>query len=143
VDGLQFAALDLVQHGLSGDAEGFGGLVESQPALGRLGLDPVAQGLVDADAPGRAGGDLFGGDEALADPPVECGLAEPEDPLGLGDGDDDDIVAVRSDIGLRWPLIDGMPWLARRIATRARVKGSPVAVRRFCLARITAIARSS
>ena len=34
VDGLQFAALDLVQHGLSGDAEGFGGLVEAEPALG-------------------------------------------------------------------------------------------------------------
>lgn len=54
VDGLQFAALDLVQHGLSGNAEGFGGLVESEPTLGRLGLDSVAQGLVDADAPGCA-----------------------------------------------------------------------------------------
>jgi len=38
VDGIQFAALDLVQHGLSGDAEGFGGVVESQPALGCPGL---------------------------------------------------------------------------------------------------------
>ena len=37
----------------------------------------------------------------------------------------------------------GMPWPARRIATRARVNGSPVAVRRFCLARIAAMVRSS
>ena len=28
VDGLQLAALDLVQHGLAGDAEHFGGLVQ-------------------------------------------------------------------------------------------------------------------
>jgi len=60
--GLQLAALDLVQHGLSGDAEGFGGLVEAEPALGCLGLDAVTQGLVDADAPGCARCDLFGGD---------------------------------------------------------------------------------
>ena len=59
VDGLQFAALDLVQHGLSGDAKGFGGFVEAEPAVGDLGSDPVAEGLVDADAPGCARGDLF------------------------------------------------------------------------------------
>ena len=79
VDGLQLAALDLVQHGLSGDAECLGGLVEAEPALGHLGSDPITQGLVDADAPGCAGGDLFGG----------------------GDGDHHDIVAVGSDIGYR------------------------------------------
>ena len=56
VDGLQLAALDLVQHGLSGDAKGFGSLVEVEPAFGCLGLDPVAQGLVDADTPWGAGG---------------------------------------------------------------------------------------
>jgi len=33
VDGLQFAALDLVQHGLSGNAERCGGLVEAEPAV--------------------------------------------------------------------------------------------------------------
>ena len=79
VDGLQLAALDLVQHGLSGDAEGFGGLVEGEPALGCLGLDAVAQGLVDAEAPGCAWGDLFCGDEAVADPSVEGFLADGED----------------------------------------------------------------
>ena len=34
VDGLQLAALDLVQHGLAADAEGFGSLVEVEPAFG-------------------------------------------------------------------------------------------------------------
>src|SRR6476620_4276385 len=58
VDGLQFAALDLVQHGLSGNAKCRGGLVEAEPAVGCLGSDPITQGLVDADAPGCAGGDL-------------------------------------------------------------------------------------
>ena len=31
---------------------------------------------------GAPGGDLFGGDEALADPPVERAPADPEEPLG-------------------------------------------------------------
>ena len=101
MDGLQFAALDLVQHGLSGDAECFGGLVEAEPAVGYLGSDPIAQGLVDADAPGCAWGDLFGGDEAVADPAVEGGPCDAEDLFGVGDGDHDDIVAVGSDIGCR------------------------------------------
>ena len=92
VDGLQLAALDLVQHGLSGDAEGFGGLVESEPARGCPGLDPVAEGLVDADAPGCPGSDLFGGDEALADPPVERVPADPKLFFCFGDGDHNDIV---------------------------------------------------
>src|SRR3954451_13811208 len=94
VDGLQFAALDLVQHGLSGDAEGRGGLVEAEPALRHLGSDPITQGLVDADAPGCAGGDLFGGDESVADPAIQGGPGDPEDLFGGGDGDHDDIVAV-------------------------------------------------
>ena len=37
VDGVEFAALDLVQHGLAGDAEAGGGLAEGQPAVGGLG----------------------------------------------------------------------------------------------------------
>src|ERR1039457_5642996 len=79
VDGLQFAALDLVQHGLSGHAERCGGLVEAEPAVGYLGSDPITQGLVDADPPGCAGGDLFGGDESVADPAVQGGPGDAED----------------------------------------------------------------
>src|SRR4029077_18546954 len=52
VDGLQLAAVDLVQHGLSGDAEGFGGLVESEPAFGLFGLGSDADGVGDAGAAG-------------------------------------------------------------------------------------------
>ena len=107
VHGLQLAALDLVQHGLSGHAEGFGGIVETKPAVGCLGLDFVAESSVDTDAPRRCGSDLFGGDKAITDPPVEGGLADSEEPLGFGDGDHDGIIVVGSDIGLGGRLVDG------------------------------------
>src|SRR5258707_6020219 len=101
VDGLQFAALDLVQHGLSGNAKCRSGLVETEPVVGNLGSDPITQGPVDADAPGCAGGDLFGGDESVADPAVEGGPGDAKDLFGGSDGDHDDIVAVGPDIGYR------------------------------------------
>jgi hypothetical protein len=66
VDGVELAALDLVQHGLAGEAEAGGGLAEGQPAVGGLGPDLVTELLVDADLPGRPGGELFAGDEAVA-----------------------------------------------------------------------------
>ncbi len=66
VDGVEFAALDLVQHGLAGDAEAGGGLAEGQPAVGGLGPDHIAELLVDADLPGCSGGELLAGDEAVA-----------------------------------------------------------------------------
>ena len=59
VGGGEFAALDLVQHGLPGDAEHFGGLVQPQPSVGDVGADLAAQGLGDADLPGSAGGELL------------------------------------------------------------------------------------
>lgn len=62
----QLAALDLVQHGLAGDPEDFRGDVEGDPAVGGVGCDAVAQFLVDADTPGRAGGELFPDEESLA-----------------------------------------------------------------------------
>jgi hypothetical protein len=66
VDGVELAALDLVQHGLAGDAEPGGGLTEGQPAVRGLGPDPVAELLVDADLPGGSRGELLAGDEAVA-----------------------------------------------------------------------------
>jgi Aldo/keto reductase family len=66
VDGGELAALDLVQHGLAGDAGAGGGLAEGQPAVGGLGPDPVAELLVDADLPGCSRGELLAGDEAVA-----------------------------------------------------------------------------
>ena len=98
VDGLQFAALDLVQHGLSGNSKRRGRLVETEPAVGYLGSDPLTQGLVDADTPRCARGDLLGGDESVADPAVQGGPGDAEDLFGGSDGDHDDIVAVGSDI---------------------------------------------
>src|SRR6478672_3409331 len=106
MNGLQFAALDLVQHGLSGESECCCGLIEAEPAVGNLGSDPISQGWVDTDAPGCAGGDLFGGEESVADPAVQGGPRDAEDLFGGGDGDHDDIVAAGSDIGYRW-LVDG------------------------------------
>jgi hypothetical protein len=55
VDGVELAALDLVQHGLAGDAEVAGGVAEEKPTVGCLGPDAVAGLLVDADLPGAPG----------------------------------------------------------------------------------------
>src|SRR5208283_4331080 len=83
VDRVELAALDLVQHGLPGDAEDFGGLVQRQPAVGDVGSDLAAQGLGDADLPGSAGGELLAGEEAVPQPPVDGGLVHAEDLRGL------------------------------------------------------------
>ena len=65
LDGVELAALDLVQHGLAGDPEDLGGGGEGDPACGGLGCDAVAELLVDADTPRRAGGELFSDEEAF------------------------------------------------------------------------------
>ena len=98
VDGGELAALDLVQHGLPGDAEDFGGLVQRQPAVGDVGADLAAQRLGDADLPGGAGGELLAGDEAVPQPPVDGGLVHAEDLRGLGNGGHDVIVPGAADI---------------------------------------------
>src|SRR5712671_1666546 len=98
VDGVEFAALDLVQHGLAGDAEAGGGLAEGQPAVGGLGLDPVAELLVDADLPGCSRGELLAGDEAVAQPPVDGGAGDAELACGFGDADHGRILAAGCDI---------------------------------------------
>src|SRR6478752_3190444 len=142
VDSLQFAALDLVQHGLSGDAKCCGGLVEAEPALGYLGSDPIKQGLVDADAPGCTGGDLLGGDESVADPAVQSGPGDAEDLFGGGDGDHDDIVAVGSDIGYR-QLVDGDVVAGAQDRHPRSGEGQAGGGAAFCLASIAAMVRSS
>src|SRR5207245_280735 len=98
VGGGELAALDLVQHGLAGDAEDPGGLVQWQPAVGDVGSDPAAQGLGDADLPGSAGGELLAGEEAVPQPPVDGGLVHAEDLRGLGNGGHDVIVPAAADI---------------------------------------------
>jgi hypothetical protein len=59
VDRGKVTALDLVQHGLADDAEDRGGLVQFDPALGDLGDDTVADGLVDPDPPGCVRSELL------------------------------------------------------------------------------------
>ncbi len=100
VDGVDLAALDLVQHGLAGDAEHLGGLAEGQPAGGDVRLDAVAQGLVDADPPGRAGG-LLAGEEAVPQPPVDRGLVDAEELRGVRDAGHDGILSAGTDISVR------------------------------------------
>ena len=109
VDGVELAALDLVQHGLAGDAEGGGGLAEGQPAVGDVGPDAVAELLVDADLPGRAGGELLAGDEAVAQPPVDGGGGDAEERAAVRDADHGGILrrAVTFSAG-SWYA--GMPW---------------------------------
>ena len=109
VDGVELAALDLVQHGLAGDAEVAGGLAEGQPAVGCLGPDAVAELLVDADLPGGSGSELLAGDEAVAQPPVDGGAGDAELPCGLADADHGCIIAagVTFSAGGWYPA---MPW---------------------------------
>jgi hypothetical protein len=52
VDGGELAALDLVQHGLAGDAERLRGVGERQPAVGRLFADAGAELVGEPDLPG-------------------------------------------------------------------------------------------
>jgi hypothetical protein len=66
VDGVSLLALDLMQHGLSGDAECFRGLVERQIAVGDVGDEARAGLVAEADPPWRAGRDLFPGEESFA-----------------------------------------------------------------------------
>jgi hypothetical protein len=98
VDGVELAALDLVQHGLAGDAEVAGGLAEGQPAVGCLGPDAVAELLVDADLPGCSGSELLAGDEAVAQPPVDGGAGDAELAGGFADADHGCIIAAGCDI---------------------------------------------
>src|SRR5271165_4575116 len=67
-DGVQLAALDLLQYGLAGDAEGAAGVVQGEPAVGCAVGEHAAELVGEADAPGRAGGDLLAGDEAVVQP---------------------------------------------------------------------------
>jgi len=83
-DGAQLAALDLLQYGLAGDAEGLGGVAERDPAVGRVAGEDAAQLVGEADAPRRAGGDLLTGDEAVVEPAQQGGRGDAELAGGLG-----------------------------------------------------------
>jgi hypothetical protein len=112
VDGGQFTALDLVQHGLSGDAERLGGRGERQPAVGRVLANALAELVGEPDPPGRARGDLLAGDEPLAQPAVYGRGGHVELVGGFRDRDPSP----------SWPVgrtgAAGILWWARSPATR-------------------------
>jgi hypothetical protein len=70
-DGASFAALDLVQHGLAGDAEAFGGLGEGDEAVGDVGDEARADLVGQADAPGCVGGGLLAGQQPVPEPAAD------------------------------------------------------------------------
>src|SRR5215212_7196544 len=86
VDGVQLAALDTLQHGLAGDAEGAHSADDRDVAAGSLVDEQRAELVVDADAPGSAGGVLLAGDEAVVEPPVQGGGATPRTSAALAIG---------------------------------------------------------
>src|SRR6266702_4439351 len=77
-DGAELAALDLLQYGLAGDAERAAGVVQGEPAVGGVVGEHAAQLAGEAHAPGRAGGDLLAGDEAVVEPAQQGGWRDLE-----------------------------------------------------------------
>jgi hypothetical protein len=87
VDRVKLAALYTLQHRLSGDAED-PHRVEDRNIPGRRVFDEQGVELVvDADAPGGAGGVLLSGDEPGLEPAVKCGGGDAELLGGLADGE--------------------------------------------------------
>jgi hypothetical protein len=86
VEGLQFAALETLQHGLVGDAEG-AHRVDDRHVSGRRVVDEQgAELLVDADPPRGAGGVLLAGDESGLQPAEDGGRRDAELIGGFVDG---------------------------------------------------------
>src|SRR3954453_3576569 len=85
VEGVELAALDTLQHGLAGDAERAHGVDDRDVAGGRVVDEQGAQLVVDADAPGGAGGVVLAGDEAVVEPAVQGRGRDAERVGGLGD----------------------------------------------------------
>ena len=87
VDGFEFAALDTLHDGLAGHAVGEGGFEHGQPAVGGVVDEQGADVVGEPDPPGRAGGELFAGDEPVAEPAVQGGGGEAEFLRGVGHGE--------------------------------------------------------
>ena len=71
MDGLKFAALDLVQHRLAGHPEDLGGLIEPDPAVGDVGDDAATSSSVMRMCQGPLGCELFADEEPVPQPPIE------------------------------------------------------------------------
>ena len=87
VEGLQLAALDTLQHGLAGDAEGAHRVDDRDVAGGGVFDEQRAELVVDADPPGGAGGVLLAADEPGLEPAEDGGGGDAEFVGGLADGE--------------------------------------------------------
>ena len=87
VEGLQLAALDTLQHGLAGDAEGAHRVDDRDVAGGSVLDEQGAELVVDADPPWGAGRVLLAGDEPGLEPAVQGGGGDAELFGGLADGE--------------------------------------------------------
>jgi hypothetical protein len=76
VDRAQLAALDTLQHGLSGNAQRLHRTPHGQPAWWRLLGEACAEFLGQADLPGRAWSDLLATQEAGLQPAMEGGWGD-------------------------------------------------------------------
>ena len=71
--GLEFAALDTLQHRLPRNAEFHGGLQHRQILRRRLRHDARSQLIGDSNLPRRAWSDLLAGDETICQPAMNAG----------------------------------------------------------------------
>ena len=123
VGGFEFAALDPLQHGLTGYAKGAHSLAHGQKAVIRLGdetrLEPVGQ----TNAPRSAGGVLLAGDDAVVEQPVKGRGGDAERDGGLPDGDDVAVgvrrLAEGRDIPVPAQVADAVAVEAKAIGGRA------------------------
>ena len=130
LDGVQLAALDLMQNGLAGTPEPLGGVIRSQVAIGHVGDEPGTNLVGEPDPPRGVRSGLLTRQQSRSQPPVTVAITEPSSTAawsmvnrllsGSGEGGGD-------------PVLDAQgrdAWL---------VKTRPVPVRRPCLLRIAAI----
>jgi hypothetical protein len=87
VEGLQFAALDTLQHGLAGDAEGSHRVDDGDVPGGSVLDEHGAEFVEDADSPRSAGGVLLASDEPGLEPAEDCGGGDAEFVGGFADGE--------------------------------------------------------
>src|SRR3984893_8001285 len=110
VDGLQFAALDTLHDGLARHTVGEGGLQHGEPAVGGVVDEQVADVVGEPDPPGRAGGELFAGDESVAEPAVQRRWRESELFGGVGHGEQFSFFR-----GVTWPVAWDAPVLEQAL----------------------------
>src|SRR5215211_136227 len=86
MDGCDLAALDLLPHGLPGNAQQTHGLVHGEVAVGSFFGDACAQVIGEANAPRRTVGELFAGDDAIVEPAMNRRGCDTERRCRLFDG---------------------------------------------------------